>query len=254
MALGLITGYYLRDRHIPGRMVAAARGIPIQNNAAALPSWNALPGPSAPLNILTRRLKYGSTGEADSKYTEQIQTLNPEKIALMVIDVWDNELPERFLLHARQYVVPLVQWARQNGLAVFHAPNGRPVASFLEARNGPRELILESVDNNVLAGWLKKQGITTLLYAGYSANGCLLQRSTGMLAMRKRGFEIVLVRDATLAYETPQSLPQEWARHVVNAMVEGFIGSTTLLSSLQIATETAAVTTEEIAVDSPPES
>ena len=57
----------------------------------------------------------------------------------------------------------------------------------------------------------KREGILFLFYVGFNTNACILLRDYGTLAMRNRGYEVVLVRDCTTgmeSYETQAKLRQ----------------------------------------------
>ena len=59
--------------------------------------------------------------------------------------------------------------------------------------------------------WCKQQGILFLFYLGFNTNACILMRDYGTLAMGRRGYEIILLRDCTTgmeSFETHQSLGQ----------------------------------------------
>ena len=51
----------------------------------------------------------------------------------------------------------------------------------------------------------KEKGILFLLYAGFNTNCCVLLRDYGTLAMRDRGYEVILIRDCTTGMESYDS-------------------------------------------------
>lgn len=51
----------------------------------------------------------------------------------------------------------------------------------------------------------KQEGILFLFYAGFNTNCCVLLRDYGTLAMRDRGYEILVVRDCTTGMESYDS-------------------------------------------------
>ena len=59
--------------------------------------------------------------------------------------------------------------------------------------------------------WCKQQGILFLFYLGFNTNACILMRDYGTLAMGRRGYEIILLRDCTTgmeSFETHKTLGQ----------------------------------------------
>ena len=67
----------------------------------------------------------------------------------------------------------------------------RPVADDLVISTGPE-----------LHAVLRERGILHIFYAGFCANWCLIGRDYGILAMNERGYNIILVRDATTGIES----------------------------------------------------
>jgi nicotinamidase-related amidase len=55
--------------------------------------------------------------------------------------------------------------------------------------------------------------------------------------MSELGYNIVLIRDATLAFETPESLEGEWANVMAITMVEQLWGESTTIDDLRSALE-----------------
>jgi nicotinamidase-related amidase len=70
------------------------------------------------------------------------------------------------------------------------APQVEPQAGDLVIRTGEE-----------LHRLLAQRRILWLFYAGFAANICMLNRDYGMKAMAARGFEIILIRDATTGIE-----------------------------------------------------
>lgn len=50
-----------------------------------------------------------------------------------------------------------------------------------------------------------QRGILVLLYVGFNANFCMVNRDYGLYEMDKRGYEVVLLRDCTTGMETAQT-------------------------------------------------
>jgi len=59
--------------------------------------------------------------------------------------------------------------------------------------------------------WCEQRGILFLFYLGFNTNACILMRDYGTLAMGRRGYEIILLRDCTTgmeSFETHETLGQ----------------------------------------------
>jgi nicotinamidase-related amidase len=82
---------------------------------------------------------------------------------------------------------------------------------------------------------LRNRGIKTLIYAGYVTNMCVLVRPIGMIQAKGQNFNVILVRDATIAVETPESLYGEWAHKMAVRFVELNFGYTTTVEDFRIA-------------------
>ena len=52
-----------------------------------------------------------------------------------------------------------------------------------------------------------KRGILFLFYLGFNTNACILMRDYGTLAMSRRGYEVVILRDCTTGMESPDTQP-----------------------------------------------
>ena len=58
-----------------------------------------------------------------------------------------------------------------------------------------------------------------------------------LVRMSELGYNTILVRDATIAFETPESLSGEWAYKMTINMVESLWGGTTTVDDLRAALE-----------------
>jgi len=72
----------------------------------------------------------------------------------------------------------------------------------------------ESDDNVVATGMqlhrvLKANRILHVLYAGFATNSCVILRDYGMIDMRRRGYNTMLLRDCTTAIENSQTVKEE---------------------------------------------
>ncbi|MBI4403052.1 MAG: cysteine hydrolase [Deltaproteobacteria bacterium] len=155
--------------------------------------------------------------------------------ALILIDIW-KETPSNvtYIQHVEQRLAPLVKLFRAHGIPIVHAPHGREIASAVAPHEN--EIVLDGpFQKKRLIEWLQKRDIRVLFYAGYSLNLCVFERPVGTFALHNAGYEIIVVRDATTASETPETREGEWARKVSLNMVERYMGSTTTLADLATA-------------------
>jgi len=58
--------------------------------------------------------------------------------------------------------------------------------------------------------YCKQRGILFLFYLGFNTNACILLRDYGTLAMSKRGYEIIMVRDCTTGMESFETHDELW--------------------------------------------
>ena len=99
---------------------------------------------------------------------------------------------------------------REGSAAQFARPIEPMVAAWterLEARRivpevepRPNDFVVATGDQ--LHRLLKDRGILHLFYAGFATNICIPFRDYGMRAMRRRGYNLILLRDCTTAVET----------------------------------------------------
>jgi nicotinamidase-related amidase len=136
-------------------------------------------------------------------------------------------------VNIRDKLYPLLQEARKAGILVIHASHGKPVHPWATPLEG--EMVLEDqYDAYQVFEELRNRGIKTLIYAGYATNMCVLVRPIGMIQAKEQNFNVILVRDATIAVETPESLDGEWAHKMAVRFVELNFGYTTTVEDFRI--------------------
>jgi nicotinamidase-related amidase len=182
----------------------------------------------------------GYTTESDGKYDYQQSSLDLNKTALILMDVWaghpNDGLATRMHENIITKIVPLLALARRHNMTIIYSPNGGTICPDVCPRAG--EIVLDAAGINstdAFHQFLKEKGINTLLYAGYDSNWCLLNRPSGIFWMAELDYNIILIRDATIAEETAETLDGEWANKVVINMVESEWGRSTTLADLQTA-------------------
>ena len=75
--------------------------------------------------------------------------------------------------------------------------------------------------------YLKSRGITTLIYTGFATDMCILVPEGGARAMLACGYRCVLMRDATIGVETPESFPEKLATRYGTHIFEWQMGYST---------------------------
>jgi len=86
--------------------------------------------------------------------------------------------------------------------------------------------------SDLLDTYLKERGIKTLIYAGFATDMCVLNAEGGARAMLERGYRCILIRDATVGVETPQSFPERLATRYGIHIFEWKIGYSTTFDQL----------------------
>ena len=74
--------------------------------------------------------------------------------------------------------------------------------------------------------WLRARGINTLIYVGFCTNLCILDAPGGMRLMAPLGYRCILLREATLAVEFPETLEQRLQTQASLRHIEGWVGYT----------------------------
>ena len=201
------------------------------------------------ITLKTRRFKISENDnifdtERDSTYNYENRKLHLKETALILIDVWSSHPNDGWMERTREHMKlkmkPLLLLARKYNMTIVHSPHGREIAE--EFKPLPNELVINSRnfinDSTELDKYLKAHNISTLFYAGYASNICILNRPTGIIRMSEQ-YNIILIRDCTLAVETPESLDGQWANEIAINIVELNWGETTTLKDLQTALELA---------------
>jgi nicotinamidase-related amidase len=88
--------------------------------------------------------------------------------------------------------------------------------------------------------YLKDRGITTLVYAGFAADMCVLAADGGARPMLGLGYRCVLMRDATVGVETPQSFPERLATRYGIHLFEWQVGYSTTFADFMTALAASA--------------
>ncbi|MFC2032107.1 isochorismatase family protein [Chloroflexota bacterium] len=237
LSIGIVLGILLQWQHIPGTILFKASSY-FPESYSQVDVSNGVDSDRT-ITLMTR--KFAAAGdweefvtEMDSSYIYNTFELDLRKTALILIDVWQYHPNDGWLERAggniRAKIVPLLDLARKHGLRVIHSPHSQKIAN--EAEPLPNELVVNS--QSELISYLEAHHIEILTYAGYASNWCVLNRpDTGIIEMRRLSYEIILIRDCTIAFETPETLDGEWANKVTANMIEVNYGATTTLADLK---------------------
>lgn len=167
-----------------------------------------------------------------------VQQLDLEKMALILIDVWswhnNGVFRRRMASHVKQKTVPLVELARRHNMIIVHCPHEFPNGIADGCTPIPGERVIHT--GRELHKYLVECSVKNLLYAGYAVNMCIINRPEGIPNMKPLGYNIILLRDCTIAFEeTPESLTY----HEAISKIEANWGSTSTLDDLKEALEEA---------------
>ena len=72
----------------------------------------------------------------------------------------------------------------------------------------------------------RERGILQLIYAGFATNWCILNRDYGMRSMARYGYNLILLRDATMGVEYPDTVDECLATEMAIREVETQLGFT----------------------------
>ena len=90
------------------------------------------------------------------------------------------------------------------------------MASCIHVRNG--DFVVATGDQ--LHDLCAERGILHLMFAGFATNWCILNRDYGVVRMRTRGYNTMILRDATEGVEFPDTLEKRWATELAIREIE----------------------------------
>ena len=195
------------------------------------------------LSIQRYPMRSGETSrgiEQGSILSQELMTLDLNRTALLLVDVWKTheQHPDDGWLDKKQTniehkIAPLLAVSRHHQLKIIHLPHRQEIAD--EATPLPGEIVCNPKEpddsQQELLAWIQQHQVTTLLYAGYTSNLCVLYRPVGILAMRTLGYQTILIRDCTIAFVPKNFTPQE-ERDFLNQF-EPLWGISTTLNDIQ---------------------
>ena len=122
--------------------------------------------------------------------------------------------------------------AREGKYALFRGPRSQPPGIPQITDLGMSPLVEVWDDDYVVATGDQLQSLATergwlhLIYAGFATNWCILNRDYGMRAMARRGYNMILLRDATMGVEFPDTVDSCFATEMAIREVEQQLGFT----------------------------
>ena len=239
LVAGVPIGMLLQRYHIPGRVL---RRLSYLLASAKI----SMTRPQDGLTKLTVRgfqhandPKQAST-ERDGLHVSYTLDVAPSELALILIDVWSDHPIKGWAQRAEENVaaklLPLVESARKHGILIVHCPHGESPHPLV--RPLTTELVLDGQGEKTrLVQTLRQKGIRRLLYAGYASNMCVLTRPVGIIEMSRKGYDVIFVRAASLAIETPDFLERDLTHQVATYMVETNWGVSTSVDDVLEALE-----------------
>ena len=186
------------------------------------------------LSFSVRRAMWGQqsgvyTTEMDNYFYEEEVNRSVSKVAIVLMDVWDDCENEGWAKRCEQNiqdrVVPLLEFAREAGILVIHIPHGYYEMSYLIVPRPGEPVLTDENSQALLISILNDNGIKVILYAGYAANKCILFRPEGMIEMHDLGWETYLLRDCSIAVETRETLATESCYHAALNIIDSTFGS-----------------------------
>ena len=120
--------------------------------------------------------------------------------------------------------------SRQGEYAAFRGPRAQPpgipnldrlgMSPHIDVQDG--EFVVATGEQ--LHALLAERGILHLVYAGFATNWCILNRDYGMRAMAGRGYNMILLREATAGVEFPDTVAKGLATEMAVREVEQQLG------------------------------
>ncbi len=158
------------------------------------------------------------SSEANSLRREVQVAFNASQAALVVIDPWASHPNEGWAARMSENLPNLlraIQKFRSRGRPIFYDSTGLAIHPDILAGTGPFDHYIEwdpaGGGTDVLNSLLIQKGITSVFWAGYCANLCLMHKPCGFRHIMPRDWSRLhfLVRDATIAFESGDTLAQQ---------------------------------------------
>lgn len=175
-----------------------------------------------------------TVSEKDNKHVYFEKQYNNNRLALIIMDVWDCHYNggwiKRIETVKKDKIFPLIELARKNNIPILYVSYDVDMDKSIKPL--PGELVSDNLSE--IVNYLDDHNVTTILYAGFSVNQCILYRPAGINNMRYNYYyDTILVRDATSAFEMPETLENEGVKKVSINIIESIVGPTTTLKDLE---------------------
>lgn len=171
------------------------------------------------------------TDENDSRWIESRVELPLRSCAFLLMDVWHKHPNDGWRIRGeaniQNFLSPLLQRLRVNSATILHAYHGQPqhpLALTCEREWDLHRDQLETAD--ALVPKLREHNIENIFYAGYVSNWCILNRDVGLINLKRNNFNVYLIRDCSIAFETSETLEGEWCHKVIVNTIEHQWGQT----------------------------
>jgi nicotinamidase-related amidase len=193
--------------------------------------------PSYRLTLPLRKCHYNFMASSLGQYQIFNETIDTAKLAAVIVDAWDEPGDERAFRNAAENIALALRALRAIGVLIIHAPHDHPIHPAAQPLADETVVPGDLMDAALIAKSLQAAGIEHLCYMGYVSNLCIMNRPIGFLEMRKLGFNTIFLRDASIAYETEESIHGEWFHKAMVHFIEINGGATASLTELQSAIE-----------------
>lgn len=188
----------------------------------------------------------GYETERDNQYVDQLRSLDPRSTVLVVVDAWDNHpndgLAKRLTELVCNKINPLIVRCRELGIRVIHASHGKAENRYL-AQSSRDFYPSQSqwATSELFDAYLKNtrlfpNGVRTIIYCGCATNWCVtFGRPIGLGSMavklgRSRSY--LIVRDACIAVEMPDTLEHQTLHNSTISLVEMLFGASLEVADL----------------------
>ena len=161
-----------------------------------------------------------------NRYENQELRFVFERTALILVDVWDDM---RFNQITTSKIVPLAQVVRESGMQVVHATYDLNLYHAHTAVIDPYDM--HRTDSG-LFDTLKERGISTLIFAGYCSNLCMLNRPVSILEAHAQGFRTIVVRDASAGCEDFRATAEENHEAILRILEMNNIATTVMVDDV----------------------
>ena len=149
-------------------------------------------------------------------------------------DWMDGQYPDLDSRRDRKTTTPIRKHEQQRILDRAHGPNYLADSPLRDMKRA--EIVAPVGDEPMffytdnLDAYLTERNIDTLIYMGFATDMCILGAEGGARPMLSRGYRCVLMRDATVGVETPESFPERLSTRYGIHLFEWSVGYSTTYS------------------------